>query len=116
MKGIAVEIPDELVEALRQEAREAGAAAARALVQAAVEKLAPVPAKESAPVVRYARIREYATRVGFSVRTLHDLIGQGLPTIGEGKLRRVEVAAADAWIAARLANRPRRRGPVPADR
>ncbi len=39
---------------------------------------------------------------GIKERTLHSYIAQGLPTVGEGRGRKVVVADADAWLANRM--------------
>jgi hypothetical protein len=48
--------------------------------------------------VLYVRAAEYARRVALSERTVWTLIAQGLPTIGSGRARRVDVARADEWL------------------
>ncbi len=41
---------------------------------------------------------DYAERISVSVRKLADLIKQGLPARGKGRMVRVNVAAADRWV------------------
>jgi hypothetical protein len=57
------------------------------------------PAKPPEPV--YMKVEAYGARVGLSRRTVFTRIDEGLPTIGQGKSRRVDVARADAWLGAR---------------
>jgi len=40
----------------------------------------------------------YAKRIAVSVRKLADLIKQGLPTAGKGRMVRVKVTEADRWV------------------
>jgi hypothetical protein len=46
----------------------------------------------------YLRAAEYARRVSVSERTVWALVTRGLPTIGRGKSRRIDVARADEWL------------------
>lgn len=47
-------------------------------------------------------LADYAVRLGVSIRTLRRLVADGLPVVTLGpRLRRVEVATADAWVASR---------------
>jgi excisionase family DNA binding protein len=46
----------------------------------------------------FMSVREYAVHVGYSKRTVENLIGHGLPLSGTGRLRRVPVAEADKWL------------------
>jgi hypothetical protein len=93
--SVVIQLPAELLDHLRAEARREGAAAARAVLEEAV----PAPPPEPRPVIRFAKIAAYADRVGLSARKIHELIQGGLPTVGTGRLRRVDVEAADAWLA-----------------
>jgi hypothetical protein len=59
--------------------------------------MAPVePVDGSSPI--YLRAAEYARRVSVSERTVWALVTRGLPTIGRGKSRRIDVARADEWL------------------
>jgi hypothetical protein len=53
----------------------------------------PAPAE---PV--FMRLKEYAARVGYSKRTIEAFVARDLPTVGHGRLLRVEVRSADEWI------------------
>lgn len=53
------------------------------------------------PEAIYLRVAEWGDRIGVSRRTAWTLVGKGAPTVGSGRLRRVDVRAADAWLAAR---------------
>lgn len=57
--------------------------------------VSPAPKEPSAI---YMRAAEYAARVSMSPRTVWTLIGRGLPTVGAGKSRRIDVARADEWL------------------
>jgi hypothetical protein len=54
------------------------------------------PAPTDGPT--FATRGAYAERVSVSRRTLDALIARGLPIIGRGRLLRVDVPAADAWL------------------
>ncbi len=54
--------------------------------------------KESAPTKTFMTVAEYGERIGLSKRTVENLIRRGLPLAGSGRLRRVPVAEADAWL------------------
>ncbi|MGO9000318.1 MAG: hypothetical protein ACLQVI_43890 [Polyangiaceae bacterium] len=47
---------------------------------------------------KFMKIAAYAARTGYSTRTIETFIGEGLPTVGERLLRRVDVEPADEWI------------------
>lgn len=54
--------------------------------------------KVEPPTALYLRARAYAERIAVSERTVWSMIARGLPTIGEGRSRRVDVMAADGWL------------------
>jgi excisionase family DNA binding protein len=93
VKGLALSVvlPEELLEAVRREAREEAR-------RVSVETLAALPKPEPAPVVLYMRTGEYAKRRALSKRTIETLIREGLPVTGRGRLRRIPVARADEWL------------------
>ena len=62
-------------------------------------RAALAPAAE--PESLYARVADYARRVRVSERTAWNWVRQGVPTIGQGRTRRVDVHAADHWLRAR---------------
>jgi hypothetical protein len=53
-------------------------------------------AKEATAI--YLRATEYARRVSLGERTVWALVSRGLPTVGTGKSRRIDVARADEWL------------------
>jgi hypothetical protein len=46
----------------------------------------------------YLRVPDWAERAGVSRRTAWTWVGAGLPTVGTGRTRRVDVKLADAWL------------------
>jgi hypothetical protein len=46
----------------------------------------------------YLRVRDFAVRVAMSERTVWRLVSRGLPMVGAGHARRVDVARAEAWL------------------
>ena len=54
------------------------------------------------PPAKFMKIAAYARRTGYSVRTIENFLIEGLPTVGERRLRRVDVEAADEWIRGRV--------------
>jgi hypothetical protein len=82
VSSIVVIAPDELAALVRQ-------AVAEALT----------PATVSAPL--YLKVSDFAMRLAVSERHAWDLVKQGLPTIGQGRGRRVDVVEADRWLRTR---------------
>ena len=60
-----------------------------------------VPAAAHDPI--FMKVPAYAERIGVSERHAWKLAKEGLPTIGEGRARRVDVVRADEWLRARSA-------------
>jgi len=60
--------------------------------------LALVGPMSSEPSVLQVKVADYADRIGFSERTVRNLIKAGLPTTGSGRRRRIPVQQADAWM------------------
>ena len=56
----------------------------------------PAP-KVASPHV-FLRVAAYASRVSLGERTVWSMIARGLPTVGQGRSRRVDVERADAWL------------------
>jgi hypothetical protein len=75
---------------------------AERIVPRLLEALGRPPAHVSEPV--FVRVAAYAARTGISERKVWDLVASGLPTIGSGRSRRVDVVAADAWLRAQGAS------------
>ncbi len=48
----------------------------------------------------YETVAGYATRVGVSKRTVETLINKGMPIARSGRIRRIPVKEADAWLQA----------------
>jgi len=63
-----------------------------------LRELLGVPTPKPAPEVLYERVAPFAKRVSLSERTVWGLVAKGLPTIGSGRSRRVDVAKALAWM------------------
>jgi hypothetical protein len=78
--AVIVTTPEELRALIRDEVRAA---------------LAPARA-EPEPI--YLRVPAYAERVAMGERTVWTLVRKGLPCIGVGRSRRVDVRAADTWL------------------
>ncbi len=55
-------------------------------------------ASEASEVQTFMRVPAYAARVSLGERTVWSLVSRGLPTVGSGKSRRVDVERADAWL------------------
>jgi hypothetical protein len=68
------------------------------LAAAVASVLQPPAGGEAPPRKIFMTVSEYAAHVGFSKRTIENLIGRGLPLSGSGRLRRVPVVEADAWL------------------
>ena len=60
------------------------------------------PAPPTPPEVLFMPPKQYAQRVAVSVRPLRDLVAAGLPTVGTGRARRVDVRRADEWLRTRV--------------
>ena len=69
-----------------------------------VEALARVE-REPSPVQLYGTVAQAAQLFGYSRRHVEGLVTQGLPMIGRGRARRVDIAAAKLWLAARKASK-----------
>ena len=54
------------------------------------------PAPQPEPI--YLAVRAYARRLGVSERTAWSWAAAGMPCVGAGRTRRVDVRAADAWL------------------
>ncbi len=65
-----------------------------------VRRVLGVPRVEEGhePPVIYLRVNEYARRVSLGERTVWALVSRGLPTVGSGRSRRIDVAQADQWL------------------
>jgi hypothetical protein len=61
------------------------------------------PSRSNPPAPKFMKIKEYAARTGYSPRTIEYFMDEGLPTVGEHRLRRVDVEPADEWIRGRAA-------------
>lgn len=57
-----------------------------------------LPQPKPIPEILYERVSAFARRVAISERTIWTYIKQGLPTIGSGRGRRVDVQAAIRWL------------------
>jgi hypothetical protein len=68
----------------------------RSLVREEI-RAALTPAKTE-PEALYLSVSKFAAHVAMSERTIWNLITKGLPTIGSGRGRRVDVRAALEWM------------------
>jgi hypothetical protein len=59
--------------------------------------------RSDVPAPKFMRVKTYAARTGYSQRTIENFMTDGLPTVGEHRLRRVDVELADEWIRNRAA-------------
>ena len=75
------------------EAHEALAAALRAEADA-IGAEAP-----AAPASLYLPVAAFAARVALSERTIWTFVRKGMPVIGSGRGKRIDVVRADAWLA-----------------
>jgi hypothetical protein len=64
----------------------------------------PGAAGPEAPPSKFMKVASYAARTGYSTRTIETFITEGLPTVGQRRLRRVDVEPADEWIRNRAAH------------
>lgn len=87
----------ELLEAIVRRVETDPALAARLRGVLGAEPQAP----QGAP---FMRVEEYAARRGFSRKSVERWIRSGMPSLGEGVGRRVDVERADAWLRARSNN------------
>jgi hypothetical protein len=61
---------------------------------------------------RFMKVKAYAARVGYSQRTIENFIDEGLPTVGQRRLLRIDVEPADEWIRTLKARRRGQRDAV----
>ncbi len=84
----------------RSDALRAQAAAWRAVADALDAEAAALDAETTAtPPAPYVAIGEYAERVRMSKRTIRNFLDAGMPSVGSGRGRRIEVEVADRWLA-----------------
>jgi hypothetical protein len=60
-----------------------------------------VPVQQHEPEILYSTAAQYAERHAVSLRTVRSWISAGMPTVGDGRTRRVDVRGADQWRRAR---------------
>jgi hypothetical protein len=70
----------------------------RAVVADAVREAMRAHEPEPQTEVLFATAKAYAARAGVSLRTVRKLVADGLPTVGSGRMRRIDVKRADAWM------------------
>jgi hypothetical protein len=89
-------LADEILRAIEQD--ESLAARLRTVLRVPDEPVRP----DAPPEKLYERVSAFATRMGWSKRHVERLIREpGFPLVGRGRERRVDVAAARAWLAQR---------------
>ena len=94
------------VSALAREIAEALVEAIESNDEIATRLRARLSATPVEPTAMFATVANYAHRVGFSRRSIENMIRDGLPTIGVGSGLRIDVERADAWVRLRRAPRP----------
>lgn len=67
------------------------------------------PASAPASEPMWMRIRPYAESRGFTYRTILEFVGEGMPSVGEGRRRRIVVREADRWVKTKGARPPARK-------
>jgi hypothetical protein len=72
----------------------------RSIVREEVARLLDerLPRAPAAPQVVFERVAIFAKRIAVSERTGWSLVSKGMPTIGSGRGRRVDVARALEWL------------------
>ena len=65
---------------------------------ARVRRLLGVAPPVAEPTPIYERVASFARRVSLSERSIWTLASEGMPMVGSGRGRRVDVARAIAWI------------------
>jgi hypothetical protein len=90
MSAVGRELLAGIVEALKEDPALAGEL--RSLLAL------PSLATKADPGLLFMRVPAYAARVSLSERTVWGLVARGLPTVGSGRARRVDVAGADVWL------------------
>lgn len=76
---------------------------ADAIVERLVQRgLVPAPPAQhrEPPPAKWLKLMEFANRWHMSRAALYDRLGEGLPSTGEGRRRRIPVAEGDAWMVA----------------
>jgi hypothetical protein len=90
VNGVRREILVDIVTALREEP--ALARELRTLLGAEASE------QNVASAQLFMRVPAYAARVSLGERTVWNMVSRGLPTIGSGRSRRVDVERADVWL------------------
>lgn len=86
------------------------------LVERLRRVLGAVPSSTGTPAtVAAMRFADFALHVGVSRRHVYDLATQGLPVVGTGRARRVDVERAIAWMRDHGADAPPARAPARVD-
>jgi hypothetical protein len=88
--GVRREILVDIVAALREEP--ALARELRTLLGAEASE------QHVASAQLFMRVPAYAARMSLAERTVWNMVARGLPTIGSGRSRRVDVERADVWL------------------
>ncbi len=90
VNGVRREILVDIVTALREEP---------ALARELRTLLGAEPSEQNvASAQLFMRVPAYAARVSLGERTVWNMVSRGLPTIGSGRSRRVDVERADVWL------------------
>jgi hypothetical protein len=88
-----------------------------ALASAERDRERALAPQRDSPGRLFGTVADFASQYGWSLRYVENLVRQGLPTVGRGRARRVDLATAAEWLraggadgsAVRLAQRDARR-------
>jgi hypothetical protein len=74
--------------------------AMRARIDTMIDAIKSAPAAPERPLIepRWMNMNAFCERWSISRGTLYTRIGEGLPVVGEGRNRRIDVKAGDEWM------------------
>jgi hypothetical protein len=111
-EALAATVADRVVERLAEQRRaptEESRPASKPLMAPAGPDVGPASSSasvsyDSNTTQKFMKVATYAARTGYSTRTIETFITEGLPTVGQRRLRRVDIEPADEWIRKRAAH------------